>query len=193
MEVIGGLSTETLSWLNDAFKMAGWILGGMAVLALASEWITSRELERRRAADAAVLRHQVSTSQEEARSLRTRLAPRDVEPSRRSRMIEILRASPGAVTIIAPADAEADMFAERLTKIFLEAGWSAKSEGGVTFGAVRRFNIEVRNVQAPPVRAAVVRRALEEALGQDVIMTEQRSLAEDELHVSVPLRVTEPE
>src|SRR4026207_1034384 len=83
--------------------MAGWILGGMAVLALASEWIPSRELERRRAADAAVLRHQVSTSQEEARSLRTRLAPRDVEPSRRSRMIEILRASPGAVTIIEPA------------------------------------------------------------------------------------------
>ena len=189
--MMGGLSTETLSWLNDAFKMAGWVLGSIAVLALASEWITGRELERRRAADAAVLRQQVSASREEARSLRTRLAPRDVAASQRSTMIEILRASPGAVTIIAPDDAETEMFAERLTKIFLEAGWSAKSEGGVSFGMVQKFSIEVRNVQTPPVRAAVVRRALEEALGQDVIVTEQPSMAEDDVHVSVPLRATE--
>jgi hypothetical protein len=190
---MGGLSTETLSWLNDILKVAGWVLGSIAVLAFASEWITGRELERRRAGDAAVLRHQVAASQEEARSLRTRLAPRDVAPAQRSAMIEILRASPGAITIIAPEDTEAEMFAERLTMIFLDAGWSAKSEGGVSFGMVRKFNIEVRSVQAFPARAALVRRALEEALGQDVLMTEQRSLAEDEVHVSVPLRATGPE
>ena len=82
---LSGIATNTLTRLNDAFRAAGWFLAGLATLALFAVWVTGRELERRRAKDTATLQRKVETSEqavaraeEEARSLRQRLAPRDV-------------------------------------------------------------------------------------------------------------------
>jgi len=192
---LSGISTDLLSTLNDFFKMSGWILAALAALALASEWTTGRELDRRRVADAARLRQQVQSSekaaaraQEEARALQRRLAPRDVTAQQRAKMVQILKTSVGGITIIPPADPEADIFARRLEEIFSEAGWAPERVGGMSFGVVREFVITVRDLQNPPARVTALRLAIEEGLGQPVKMSEQRSESEDHVRLSVPHR-----
>jgi hypothetical protein len=90
--------------------------------------------------------------------------------------------------IIPPADPEANLFAEKLQRIFLDAGWNAEREGGMSFGAVLEFHVIVRNLESPPARAASVRRAIAEGLGEEVRMSQQPSMREDELQLSVPHR-----
>jgi hypothetical protein len=62
--VMSGLSTETLSWMHDVFKLAGWVLGAVADVALASDYFVNRELDRRKAEETKELKKQVATSQQ---------------------------------------------------------------------------------------------------------------------------------
>ncbi len=185
------LSTEALSSLNDAFKLIAWILAGLAACALAAEWATGRELERRRASEADALQRAATEARSEAEALRRKLAPRDITPERRRQMIETLRSAVGAVHILYPADAEARTFALRLESILKEAGWEARSEGGMSFGPVVDFAVKVHDLAKSPPRAAVLRRALVLGLGEDVGLREDKNLGEDDVQLSVSHRPAE--
>src|SRR5688572_703410 len=130
---LSDVSTDTLGTWNDAFKLVGWILAGIAAAALACDWITGRELERRRTAEGVALRGELETSRRaaaaahaDAQALRQRMEPRSVAATDHARMVEILRTSPGSITISAPADPAAHVYAGRLEPIFREAGWNVR-------------------------------------------------------------------
>ncbi len=185
-------STEVLSSLNDTFKLIAWILAGLVACALAAEWATGRELERRRASEADALQKAPAEARGEAEALRRKLAPRDIAPERRQQMLEILRSATGAVHVLYPADAEARIFALRLESILKEAGWEATTEGAISFGPVVDFTVKVHNFAKSPPRATVLRRALALGLGEDVGLREaDKTLGDDDVQLSVSHRPAE--
>ena len=135
-----------MSWWNDVFRIAAWVLALVAALTAGAAWLTSRELDARRKV--------------EIDRLRERTQPRVILRDQRERMRALLRQVTGDVVIWYPADVEAKKLAEQLETLLAEAGWAVKSEGVMSFGPTIGLQIEVKDVNAAPTRAQILKNAL---------------------------------
>lgn len=185
------MNTETLQWWKGVADVATVGLAFLTAVAGAVALLTGREIDRRRTTAETELQNRIATSEaaataarREADNLRERFAPRVLTAVQRATIVERLKGITGRVSMIYPADQEAQAFAKQLQAAIAAAGWEVKTEASISVGPDVGLSVRVKSTDTPPVIARALHTALTAALGP-LPMTASGNLAEDAVLLDV--------